>query len=96
MKKRRIKVLLAKGWYRIVYAFSFLLFSALCSCSSTRAVSKQKTVDANDVEVPDANDVEIPSADEVSTIRMEDFESLGVETPEIRLMYGVQLPRSTR
>ena len=79
-----------------MYAFSFLLFSALCSCSSTRAVSKQKTVDSGDVEVPDANDVEIPSADEVSTIRMEDFQGLGVETPEIRLMYGVQIPPSAR
>ena len=96
MNKRTIKILLSKGWYRIVYAFSFLLFSALCSCSSTRAVSKQKTVDAGDVEVPDANDVEIPSADEVSTIRMEDFESLGVETPEVRLMYGVQIPPSAK
>ena len=96
MNKRTIKILLSKCWYHMVYAFSFLLFSALCSCSSTRAVSKQKTVDANDVEVPDANDVEIPSADEVSTIRMEDFQGLGVETPEIRLMYGVQIPPSAR
>ena len=96
MNKRTIKILLSKGWYHMVYAFSFLLFSALCSCSSTRAVSKQKTVDAGDVEVPDANDVEIPSADEIPTIRMEDFQGLGVETPEIRLMYGVQIPPSAR
>lgn len=96
MNKRTIKILLSKGWYRIVYAFSFLLFSALCSCSSTRAISKQKTVDANDVEVPNADDVDIPSADEISTIRMEDFESLGIETPDIRLMYGVQIPPSAR
>ena len=96
MEKRTIKILLSKGWYRIVYACSFLLFSVLCSCSSTRAVSKQKTVDASDVEVPDASDVEIPSADEIPTIRMEDFQGLGTETPEIRLMYGVQIPPSVR
>ena len=29
-------------------------------------------------------------------IRMEDFESLGIETPDIRLMYGVQIPPSAR
>ena len=96
MNKRIIKILLSKGWYHMVYTISFMLFSVLCSCSSTKAVSKQKTVDAGDVEVPDADDVEIPSADEVSTIRMEDFESLGIETPDIRLMYGVQIPPSAR
>ncbi|MGX8689859.1 MAG: hypothetical protein ACSW76_04345 [Bacteroidaceae bacterium] len=96
MKIHRIRILLSKGWYHVVYAFSFMLFSALCSCSSSRAISKQKTVDANDVEVPNADDVDIPSADEISTIRMEDFESLGIETPDIRLMYGVQIPPSAR
>ena len=96
MKKRSIKIMFSKGWYRIVYAFSFLLFSILCSCSSSRAVSKQKTVDASEVEVPDANDIEIPSADEIPQISREDFQGLGVETPEIRLMYGVQIPPSAR
>ena len=96
MKIRRIKVLMAKGWYRIVYAFSFVLFSVFCSCSSTKAVSKEKTVDTNDVKVPDANDVQVPSADEINTIHMEDFQGLGIETPDIRLMYGVQMPRYTR
>ena len=96
MNKRSIRILLSKGWYHVVYAFSFVLFSIVCSCSSSKAVSKQKTVDASEVEVPDASEVEIPSADEVSTIRMEDFESLGVEKPEIRLMYGVQIPPSAR
>ena len=96
MNKRTIRILLSKGWYRIVYAFSFMLFSVLCSCSSTRAVSKEKTVDANDVKVPDANDVDVPSADEINTIRMEDFQGLGIETPDIRLMYGVQMPQPTR
>lgn len=96
MNIRTIRILLSKGWYRIVYAFSFVLFSVFCSCSSTKAVSKEKTVDANDVKVPDANDVQVPSADEINTIRMEDFQGLGIETPDIRLMYGVQMPRYTR
>lgn len=95
MKILSVKILLSKGWYRMVYAFSFVLFSILCSCSSSKTVSK-KTVDANDVEVPDANDVEIPSVDEISTIRMEDFQGLGRETPDIRLMYGVRIPPSAR
>ena len=88
--------MLSKGWYHIVYAFSLILFSILCSCSSSRAVSKQKTVDASEVEVPDASDIEIPSADEITPIRREDFEGLGVETPSVRLMYGVQVPPSAR
>ena len=96
MKIRTIRILLSKGWYRIVYAFSFLLFSVLSSCSSSRAVSKEKTVDASDVKVPDANDVEIPSADEITTINMEEFQGLGIETPDIRLMYGVQLPQTIK
>jgi hypothetical protein len=59
-------------------------------------MSKQKTVDASEVEVPDASEVEIPSADEVSPIRIDDFESLGQKNPDIRLMYGVQVPPSAR
>ena len=96
MKKRTVKILLSKGWFHVVYAFSFMLFSIVCSCSSSRAVSKQKSADASEVEVSDGSEVEIPSADEIPVIRMEDFESLGIETPDIRLMYGVQVPPSTR
>ena len=93
---RRIRILLSKGWYYTVYAISFVLASFICSCSSSRAVSKDNTVDVNDVKVPDGDEVEVPSADEISTIRMEEFESLGIETPDIRLMYGVQIPPSSR
>lgn len=96
MNKRSIKIFLSKGWYRIVYAFSFVLFSILCSCSSSKAVSKQKPADTSEVEVPDGSEVELPSADKIPVIRMEDFESLGIETPDIRLMYGVQVPPSAR
>ena len=96
MNKLKIRILLSKGWYHMVYALSFMLFSVLCSCSSSRAVSKVKPADANDIEVPNADDVEVPSADEIPTIRMEDFESLGKETPDIRLMYGVQISPSAR
>ena len=96
MNKLKIRILLSKGWYRIVYAFSFMLFSVLCSCSSNRAVSKVKPADANDVEVPNADDVEVPSADEIPTITIEDFQNLGIDAPGIMLMYGVQLPPSAR
>jgi hypothetical protein len=96
MKTRTIRIMLSKGWYHIVYAFSFMLFSILCSCSSSKAVSKHKTVDASEVEVPDASEVEIPSADEVSPIRIDDIEFLGQKNPDIRLMYGVQVPPSAR
>ena len=92
MNKRSIKILLSKGWYYIVYAFSFVLFSIVCSCSSSKAMSKQK----NEVEVTDGSEVEIPSADDTPVIRMDDFENLGTEKPEIRLMYGVQIPSSAR
>ena len=55
-------------------------------------MSKQK----NEVEVTDGSEVEIPSADDTPVIRMDDFENLGTEKPEIRLMYGVQIPSSAR
>ena len=96
MNKRSIRILLSKGWYHVVYAFSFVLFSIVCSCSSSKAVSKQKTVDTSEVEVPDASEVEIPSADEVSPIRIDNIEFLDQKNPDIRLMYGVQVPPSSR
>ena len=93
MKAKRIRIWLSKGWYHIVYAFSFMLFSLLCSCSSSRAVSKEKAVEENDVETPDNKEVAESSKDETPvTINIEDFQGLGIRTPDIKLMYGVQRP----
>ena len=90
---KTIEIMLSKGWYRIVYAFTFLLFAFICSCSSSKTVSKDKAADNTDVETPDEKETDTPANDEPQTIRMRDFQGLGRETPEVRLMYGVQIPR---
>ena len=80
---RRIRIWISRGWYRVVYSVSFLILSFLCSCSSSKAVAKEK---ADDKEPVDS------TKNGVSVINMEDFQGLGIETPDIRLMYGVPRP----
>ena len=93
MKKCSIRIIVSKCWYHIVYSFTFLLMSFICSCSSSRTVSKDKAVDKHDVETSDEKETVTASKDEVNIINMEDFQSLGIETPDIRLMYGVEMPQ---
>ena len=54
MKIRRIKVLLAKGWYVAVWCVSYSLFSMICGFASAResavtAVVTQDTIKAGDI-----------------------------------------------
>lgn len=54
MKIRRIKVLLAKGWYVAVWCISYSLFSMICGFASAResavtAVVTQDTIKAGDI-----------------------------------------------
>ena len=54
MKIRRIKVLLAKGWYVAVWCVSYSLFSMICNFASAReqsvsAVVTQDTIKAGDI-----------------------------------------------
>ena len=83
MKFRTIKIWLSKGWYYAVYSVSLLLVTIITSCSSSKAVAKEK---ADDKEPVDS------TKNGVSVINMEDFQGLGIETPDIRLMYGVPRP----
>ena len=80
---RRFRIWISHGWYRLVYSVSFLVLSILCSCSSSKTVAKEKTDDKEPVDSAKTN---------VSVINMEDFQELGIETPDIRLMYGVPRP----
>ena len=93
MKMRTIKIIASKCWYHIVYSITFLLMSFICSCSSSKTVSKDKEIDKHDVETPDEKETDTASKDEVTTINMEEFQGLGIETPDIKLMYGVQMPQ---
>ena len=92
MKIRRIRIWLSRGWYRVVYGVSFLVLSLLCSCSSSKAVAKAKTGDSKGVEESKDKEPADSTKAGVSVINMEDFQGLGIETPDIRLMYGVQTP----
>ena len=54
MKKRRIKVLLAKGWYVAVWCVSYSLFSMICSFASAKgqnvtAAAVQDSIKAGDI-----------------------------------------------
>lgn len=89
---RRIRICMSRGWYRVVYGVSFLVLSLLCSCSSSKAVSKEKTGDSKGVEASKGKEPADSTKAGVSVINMEDFQGLGIETPDIRLMYGVQPP----
>ena len=92
MKIRRIRIWLSRGWYRVVYSVSFLVLSLLCSCSSSRTAAKEKTEGSKGVETSKDKEPVDSTKTDVSLIRMEEFQGLGIETPEIRLMYGVQPP----
>ena len=89
---RRIRIWLSRGWYRVVYSVSFLVLSFLCSCSSSKTVAKDKTVGNKGVESSKDNEPADSAKTDVSVINMEDFQGLGIETPDIRLMYGVPRP----
>jgi len=92
MKIRRIRIWLSRGWYRVVYSVSFLVLSFLCSCSSSKTVAKEKTGGSKGVETSKDKEPVDSTKTDVSVIKMEDFEGLGIETPDIRLMYGVPRP----
>ena len=54
---------------------------------------REKTVEENDVETADNKEVDKSPKDETpATINIDDFQGLGVRTPDVRLMYGVQRP----
>ena len=83
---------MSRGWYRVVYGVSILVLSLICSCSSSKAVSKGKAEGSKGVEESkDKEPVDSTKAG-VSVINMEDFQGLGIVTPDIRIMYGVQPP----
>jgi hypothetical protein len=92
MKKRRIRIWLSRSWYRVVYSVSFLVLSLFCSCSSSRTAAKEKTGGSKGVEESKDKEPADSTKAGVSVINMEDFQGLGIETPDIRLMYGVQPP----
>ena len=92
MKIRRIRIWLSRGWYRVVYSVSFLVLSLLCSCSSSRTAAKEKTGGSKGVEASKGKEPADSTKTGVSVINMEDFQGLGIETPDIRLMYGVPRP----
>jgi hypothetical protein len=89
---RRIRICMSRGWYRVVYGVSFLVLSLLCFCSSSKAVSKVKAEGSKGVEESKDKEPADSTKAGVSVINMEDFQGLGIETPDIRLMYGVQPP----
>ena len=65
MKIRRIKVLLAKGWYVAVWCVSYCLFSLMCSFASAQeqtvtAVAAQDTIKAGDIISGTVSDSEGP------------------------------------
>ena len=92
MKIRRIRIWLSRGWYRVVYSVSFLVLSLLCSCSSSRTAAKEKAGGSNGVEASKGKEPADSTKTGVSVINIEDFQGLGIETPDIRLMYGVPRP----
>ena len=92
MKIRRIRIWLSRGWYRVVYSVSFLVLSLLCSCSSSRTAAKEKAEGSKGVEASKGKEPADSTKTGVSVINMEDFQGLGIETPDIRLMYGVPRP----
>ena len=89
---RRIRICISRVWYRVVYGVSFMVLSLLCSCSSSKAVSKGKAEGSIGVEESKDKEPADSTKAGVSVINMEDFQGLGIETPDIRIMYGVQPP----
>ena len=85
MKIRRIRIWLSRGWYRVVYSVSFLVLSLLCSCSSSRTAAKEKTGGSKGVEASKGKEPADSTKTGVSVINMEDFQGLGIETPDIVL-----------
>ena len=88
----KIRIWGSRICYRVVYGVSFLVLSFICSCSSSKAVAKEKADGNKGIEESKDNEPADSTKTDVSVINMEDFKDLGIETPDIRLMYGVQPP----
>ena len=96
MKKSRIRILMAKGWYYVIYSVSFIVLSLLSITSGAKNSSKVIEVNTDIREISDSigvgikdttvlsnrSDIKLP--EDVRTIKMREFEGLMYGPPPVK------------
>ena len=96
MRIHKIRVLLSKGWFYVMYCITFMVFSIISSFSSAKSLSQDKDLNRKIQEsgdsiklnvpeqpaiIPDSIKMKIPEA--ARTIKMKEFEGLMYGPPRI-------------
>ena len=96
MRIHKIRVLLSKGWFCVMYGITFMAFSILSSISSAKTLSQDKDPNKKIQESGDSIKLNIPVQSDISldsikkkipeparTIKMKEFEGLMYGPPRI-------------
>ena len=96
MRIHKIKVLLSKGWFCVMYCITFMVFSIISSFSSAKSLSQDKDPNKKILESGDSIKLNIPVQSSISkdsikmkipeaarTIKMKEFEGLMYGPPRI-------------
>lgn len=96
MRIHKVRVLLSKGWFCIMYCITFIVFSIISSFSSAKSLSQDKDInkklqesgDSIKLDIPiqssifkDSTNMKIPES--ARTIKMKEFEGLMYGPPRI-------------
>lgn len=92
MKKSRIRVLMAKSWYYVIYSVSFIVLSLLSITSGAKNSSKVIEVNTDIREAGDSIKIGVKDTtvlpdklpEPVITIKMQEFEGLMYGPPPVK------------
>ena len=86
MKIRKIRILLSKGWFHVIYSVSFIVFSLISSTTSARITPKVKDFNTGSQETSDSigyvNESGLKQMATVSGIDIRDTTVLPNKLPE--------------
>ena len=96
MSIHKIKVLLSKGWFCVMYCITFMVFSIISSFSSAKSLSQDKDLNKKIQESGDSIKLNVPVQSDITldsikkkipeparTIKMKEFEGLMYGPPRI-------------
>ena len=96
MRIHKVRVLLSKGWFCVMYCITFIVFSIISSFSSAKSLSQDKDINKKLQESGDSIKLDIPIQSSISkdsinmkipeppiTIKMKEFEGLMYGPPRI-------------
>lgn len=96
MRIHKVRVLVSKGWFCVMYCITFIVFSIISSFSSAKSISQDKDINKKLQESGDSIKLDIPIQSSISkdsinmkipesarTIKMKEFEGLMYGPPRI-------------